>query len=85
LLLSIAAFLSPTVVLAELDFPKPKGWVNDFANAIDADKQKRLGALCSEVDEKTHAQIAIVTIDSLGGIPIGDYARLLFNNWGIGH
>jgi uncharacterized protein len=73
------------VVVAQLDFPKPQGFVSDFAKVIDADTQKRLTALCSQLDAKTHAQIAVVTVESLGGTPIGDYARLLFNKWGIGH
>ena len=85
LAMCIAVFLSPTVAVAQLDLPKPKGWVNDFAKVVDPDTQKHLTALCSELDKKTHAQIAIVTVDSLGGTPIGDYARLLFNKWGIGH
>jgi uncharacterized protein len=83
--LFIAVFLSPASTKAQLEFPQPKGYVNDFANVIDANAKKRLGALCKEVDEKTHAQIAIVTIDSLEGTPVGDYARLMLNNWGIGH
>jgi uncharacterized protein len=85
LLLCIAAFVSPMAAVAQLEFPKPTGWVNDFARVIDTDTQKRLATLCSEVDQKTHAQIAVVTVESAGGTPIGDYARLLFNNWGIGH
>jgi uncharacterized protein len=83
--LLIAVCLSPASTKAQLKFPPQKGWVNDFANVIDADAKKRLDALCAKLDEKTHAQIAIVTIDSLEGTPVGDYARLMFNNWGIGH
>ena len=69
----------------QLHFPRPTGWVNDFANVIDGKTNRRLSNLCAEVDHKTNAQIAVVTIDSLEGTPVGDYARLLFNDWGIGH
>jgi uncharacterized protein len=83
--LLVAAYFSPAAVEAQLEFPKPKGYVNDFANVIDAGAKRRLDALCKEVDEKTHAQIAVVTIDSVEGTPVGDYARLMFNHWGIGY
>jgi uncharacterized protein len=83
--LFIALYFSPAPTEAQVKFPQSKGYVNDFANVIDVDTKKRLDALCQELDEKAHAQIAVVTIDSLEDTPVGDYARLLFNNWGIGH
>jgi uncharacterized protein len=67
------------------EFPQPEGWVNDFANVITASAKRHLATLCLELDHKTHAQIAIVTIDSLAGAPIDEYAQSLFNKWGIGH
>jgi uncharacterized protein len=70
---------------AQLEFPQPKGWVNDFAGIINAKVKKRLTAVCVELDRKTNAQISVVTIDSTEGTPVGDYAHLLFNKWGIGH
>jgi uncharacterized protein len=76
--------LRPVTSEAQLEFPRAKGWVNDFGNVIDADAGKRLTALCTEVDRKAHAQIVVVTIDSLGGTPIDDYAYSLFNHWSIG-
>ncbi len=48
-------------------------------------RRDRLTALCTELDQKTHAQIAVVTIDTLGGDSIDEYATSLFNRWGIGH
>ena len=79
--------LSPLTSIAEkqFQFPRPQGWVNDFAKAIRAEAKKTMTDLCAEVDEKTHAQIAIVTISSTGQTPIADYATSLFNEWGIGH
>jgi uncharacterized protein len=66
-------------------FPRPTGWVNDFAGMIDIKNQQQISNLCHELDAKANAQIAVVTIDSLGGTSIGDYAHSLFNDWGIGH
>lgn len=67
------------------EFPKPTGYVNDFANVVDVPTKNRLAAICAEVDKKTNAQIAVVTIQTLAGSPIEDYALHLFNEWGIGH
>jgi uncharacterized protein len=66
-------------------FLPARGWVSDFANVLDSDTQKRLSDLCGELDQKAHAQVAVVTVESLGGVPIEHYATSLFNEWGIGY
>jgi uncharacterized protein len=81
----VLVFFAPTAAHAQLEFPQPIGWVNDFAKIISANTKQRLTAVCVELDQKTNAQIAVVTIDTIGATPIGDYAHLLFNKWGIGH
>ncbi len=63
---------------------KPQGYVNDFAGVLSQSAHDQLTALCTEVDQKAQAQIAIVTIKSLGGQPIEDYSIDLATRWGIG-
>jgi len=63
---------------------KPVGYVNDFANVLSQSTKFQLTALCTEVDQKAHAQIAVVTVKSLDGRPIEDFAVELFKQWGIG-
>jgi uncharacterized protein len=63
---------------------KPQGYVNDFANVLSQSGRDQLTTLCTEVDQKAQAQIAIVTIKSLGGQPIEDYSIDLATRWGIG-
>jgi uncharacterized membrane protein YgcG len=67
------------------NFPRPTGYVNDFATVIDAGTKNLPAALCTEVDRKTNAQIAVVTVQTVAGSSIEDYALRLFNDWGIGH
>src|SRR5207237_5138554 len=43
-----------------------------------------LNQLCKQVDEKAHAQIAVVTVNSLDGSDVDSYAVDLFHKWGIG-
>ena len=85
LLIALAATLTAGSGATRIHYPEPKGYVNDFANVIDAQSRDRLNALCSELDQKTHAQVAIVTIDSLQGDLLEHYSTSLFNKWGIGH
>jgi len=88
LFLCAAAFgiLSATVAAQAPKIPnlKPTGYVNDFAGVISAGARAQLEALCTEVDQKARAQIAVVTIRSLDGDTIDDYANNLFTKWGIG-
>jgi len=63
---------------------KPQGYVNDFAGVLSAQAKDKLTALCAEVQEKTKAQIAIVTISSLEGQPIEQFSIDLATAWGIG-
>src|SRR5437763_7693200 len=63
---------------------KPTGYVNDFAGALDAESAQRITQICSQIDQKAQAQIAVVTIRSLDGSDIEGYAVDLFKQWGIG-
>ena len=64
---------------------KATGYVNDFAGVIDAQTEAQLTALCAELEQKTRAQIAVVTIRSLEGLTVEDFAIQLATRWGVGH
>jgi uncharacterized protein len=63
---------------------KPQGYVNDFANVLSQSTRDQLTALATELDQKAHAQIAIVTVPSTNGQPIVDYSFNVATKWGIG-
>ncbi len=63
---------------------RPTDYVNDFANILDQGTIKRLDDICQQIDQKAHAQIAVVTINSLDGSDIESYAVDLFKKWGVG-
>ena len=46
--------------------------------------KSQLESLCARVDHNAHAQIAVVTINSVDGQNLPTYATGLYNNWGIG-
>jgi uncharacterized protein len=63
---------------------RPSNYVNDFAGVLDAPTQARLNDLCQQVDQKAHAQIAVVTVKSVDGEDVVSYAVALYQKWGIG-
>jgi uncharacterized protein len=63
---------------------RPSNYVNDFAGVLDAATQARLNDLCRQVEQKAHAQIAVVTVKSTDGEDVFSYAVDLYQKWGIG-
>jgi len=66
------------------DYPRPWGYVSDFADVIPEDVEKRIVAVAQEVEQRTTAEIAVVTIPTTGGVEIHDYSVGLFTDWKIG-
>ncbi len=70
--------------LCAAKFPKPVGYVNDFANIISYQYENKISSLITDLEQKTTAEIAVVTIQSLAGETVESYAVDLFEKWGIG-
>lgn len=62
----------------------PRGYVTDLAGVIPGETRQRLEALCTELEQKTGTQLAIVTVRSLDDRPVEDYAVDLFKHLGVG-
>lgn len=76
--------LSVSAFAAKYPTPTQKFFVNDFADCIsDADEQK-MQSMAEELYEKSGAQVVCVTVDSLDGEEVRDYALGLGREWGIG-
>lgn len=84
--IAFAAAVFPICSFAEpVSQLHPTNYVNDFAHVLSASTDTELNELCQQIDEKAHAQIAVVTINSLDGNDIESYAVDLFKQWGIGN
>ena len=83
-LLFLIFFVMGTFSFAANKWPAPQGYVNDLANVISADQSQTLEAFLTEVEQKTGAQIAVVTTPSVEGADIDGAAVDLFKTWGIG-
>jgi len=62
----------------------PTGYVTDLAGVISPEARTRLEALCAEVEQKTGAQMAIVTVQALEGEGVENYAVDLYKQLGVG-
>jgi len=82
--LSLFLLTSLVAHAEKTDQLKPQGYVNDFAGVLSPSAKAQLTALCTEVDQKAHAQIAVVTVHSLDGQAVEYYAVDLATKWGIG-
>lgn len=65
-------------------FPQHVGYVNDFAEMLSSEFRQSLEEDLVQFEIETSAEIAVVTIDSLEGGSIEDYAVRLFEDWKIG-
>jgi uncharacterized protein len=62
----------------------PSGYVTDLAGVISPEGKARLEALCREVEDKTAAEIAVVTVHSLEGESVENFAVDLYKQLGVG-
>jgi uncharacterized protein len=67
-----------------IEAPKPVGRVNDFANVIPEEYRAKLEALIREADDKTTAELAVVTVASIAPLDENAYGRMIFDAWKIG-
>src|ERR1700739_4521224 len=63
---------------------QPTGYVIDRAGIINPQHKAQLEALCTELEQKTGAQLTVVTVKSLDGNEIQPYANDLFKQLGVG-
>ncbi|MDD5505765.1 MAG: TPM domain-containing protein, partial [Candidatus Omnitrophica bacterium] len=68
-------------VFCEDKLPSCEGWVNDFAGIISKEYTDKLNNLILEVEEKSSAEIAVVTVNSIYPYDEKEYARMLFDSW----
>jgi uncharacterized protein len=64
--------------------PRPTDYVSDFAHVMSPAAIQQIDYVCGEVDHEAHAQIAVVTVNTLDGDEVQDYAVQLYQAWGLG-
>ncbi len=65
--------------------PMPTHYVEDRANVIDAGHEQALNDILQELEQKTTVQYIILTVPTLGGVPIERFAlNLADTQWKLG-
>ncbi len=64
--------------------PTSNFYVNDYANVLSAETEKYIMNANIDLQKRTGAQIVVVTVKSLDGQSIEEYATALFRKFGIG-
>ena len=83
--LFIGLFCFPSLLSAgEATFPQYRGYINDFANLITPSDYQTLNALAGGLEQKTTAEIVIVTLKTTKPYDIQDYSVRLWDKWKIG-
>jgi len=77
----VALLLAAAAPAQEPTIPAPRGFVSDFANVIDRQTASHLEALITELQAKTGAEIAIVTVESTQPLSAFDYAMKIAERW----
>lgn len=73
-------------VSAANKYPEPTSrfFVNDFADVIEQAAEEEIYSKAAALQEKTTAQVVVVTVNTLDGEEPADYALGLGRQWGVG-
>jgi uncharacterized protein len=84
--MALLLLVCPMVVVCQpvKSLPAPTDYVSDFAHVMSPGAIQQIDYLCGEVDHEAHAQIAVVTVNTLDGDSVQDYAVELYQKWGLG-
>lgn len=86
-ILFIVSLLHFNVTASDSDFPprpQPPRLVNDLAHTMSEDQVALLEQKLLKYEQSSSTQITIITVQSIGGYDIAQYAIELGNRWGVG-
>ncbi len=85
--LAVIVFLAVVATFAcaeKVSDIRAQGYVTDLAGVIEPATKAKIETLCAEVQQKTGAQIALVTVKSLDGQTKEDFSADLYKQLGVG-
>lgn len=59
-------------------------FVQDYAGVLSGDTKSRIDNLGNQLQAKTKAHVTVVTVKTLNGNPISEYALAILRQWGVG-
>ncbi|MBI2407631.1 MAG: TPM domain-containing protein [Gemmatimonadetes bacterium] len=79
-----AALLMSALMVQDPQIPAPRGYVNDFAGVVGADRAARIERIINDVHTKSGGEIAVVTLADLAGRDVGEVALQIGRQWKVG-
>ncbi|GAB5535722.1 MAG: hypothetical protein Rubg2KO_19710 [Rubricoccaceae bacterium] len=73
-----------STVSAQPSVPSLSGWVVDQANILSSHVEASVTQRLAQFEDSTRAQVVVLTIPSLEGAVLEEYATTLFRTWGLG-
>ena len=83
-LLVLVLLLAWTAPAQAKDWPRPQGFVGDYAQVIDPAYQQKINAAGQQLWQKTGVAVVVATLPSLDNESIEEAAARLYRAWGIG-
>lgn len=81
---AVCIFVMPVSAAAKYPSPAQRFFVNDFADVIEQTAEDEIYSKAAALQEKTTAQVVVVTVNTLDGEEPADYALELGREWGVG-
>lgn len=81
--ITLSTLVAPILAAEKIPY-QPQGYVSDFANMISPAARQEIGMLADQLRQQHQVELAVVTVPTLGGRAVDDYATDLFAQWGIG-
>jgi hypothetical protein len=75
---------APATPAVESPLPPPEGFVNDFANVIDAETESLLEERLRRLKERAKIEMGVATVETTGGRDIAEYTLAVARGWGLG-
>ncbi len=85
LLTTVMVLLSLTLMAKEYPQPIKGRMVHDFANVLSNSEERAIERQLTGLNDSTSNQVVVVTVKSLDGKDISQYATELGHQWGVGN
>lgn len=83
-LAAVIALFGLPVAASSVSFPSPEEFVTDAANIISSKNEELLESQLDVYEKESSTEIAVLTVPTLEGMEIEQYAEAVFAAWGIG-
>jgi uncharacterized protein len=84
LLIALAVLLCASVALGASIPERPTRYVMDMAGVVEDGAERKINGFLQELEQKTTAQVVVLTVDSLDEVPLEDFSLQVAEQWGLG-